>query len=209
MPLRPRKSGTQVALAHQAATHPTTIKGTEFDVTGKRAARMYLFHGYVEAASDADEGSFLIQIKPEIKGSESDEHWTTLASQLSAGTTPDTEALTATEPAAETSLAVDSTTGFVAGDNVYIQDAGTLADSEWGHLESIVADTSLELLDGLTTAKDDSDVAWNDATIVSVLVDLTGVGGLRVVWAHEGSTGANGHVKALVVFDDGEAQAGT
>ena len=110
--------------------------------------------------------------------------------------------MTATEPIGETVLAVVATAGFVATDLLYIQDTGTLADSEWARCQEIVANTSINLIDGLTTQKDSADVIWNDANVWAAQLDLTAVTRLRVVFQHEGTTGANVHVKALMVTGD-------
>ena len=123
---------------------------------------------------------------------------------MNAGT-PDDEVLTAIEPAAETVLAVAATAGFAAGDVVYIQDIDTLANSEWGRLQEIVTNTSIDLIDGLTNEKSTAGSgckAFNDATVQSMYVDLTGITRLRVVFQHEGATGANVHVKAIMVTGD-------
>lgn len=99
-------------------------------------------------------------------------------------------------------LAVAATAGFLAYDVLYIQDTGTLANSEWARCQEIVANTSINLVDGLTNAKDSSDVIWNDADIWAIDVDLTALTRLRVVFQHEGAVGANCHVKALMVTAD-------
>ena len=77
-----------------------------------------------------------------------------------------------------------------------------MADSEWAKCEQIVTDTSIDLIDGLTTGKDSADVIWNDADVITVQIDISGVTRLRVVFQHEGATGANAHVKALMVTGD-------
>ena len=105
--------------------------------------------------------------------------------------------MTATEPIGETTLAVASTTGFAVDDVLYIQDTTTLADSEWARLKTFVANTNIQLIDGLTVQKDSADVIWNDARVWVVPLDLNGIESYRVVWTHEGATGANGHVKVL------------
>jgi hypothetical protein len=185
-------------LAHQTAVHPTTIVGSAVSCIGYKKATLFLYHGYVEATADTNAGSFLVQVRPEAYASTVNEHWITLGSAYAAaGGTPDTEAMTATEPAGETVLACASTTGFAVGDLLYIQDAGTLADSEWARLRKFTADTNITLVDGLVTGKDSSDVIWNDASLDVVELDVTGYEAFRVVWTHEGATGANGHVKAL------------
>lgn len=190
--------GTDI-LTHQAVTHPDTVKGSAQDVSTKLAATLFLFHASVEAAANTNAGSFLVQVSGASSG---DEDWATVYNFTATVSTADTEAMTATEPATETVLAVASTTGFVAGDILYIQDTGTLANSEWARCQEIVTNTSINLIDGLTNQKDSADVIWNDADVFVCQLDLTAVSRLRVVFTHEGATGANCHVKALMVTGD-------
>lgn len=193
-----KTQGTTI-LTHQAVTHPDTVKGSAQDVSTKLSATIFMYHALVEAASNANSGSFLVQTTPISSG---DEDWLTIAQYTANTGTADTEAMTATEPVAETVLAVASTTGFVAGDLLYIQDTGTLADSEFALCQEIVTNTSINLVDGLTVQKDSSDVIWNDANRFVCQLDLSAVGRLRVIFMHEGATGANCHVKALMVTGD-------
>lgn len=186
-------------LSHQAITHPDTVKGNSTDVSTKLAATVACYHASVEATANTNPGSFYIQVSGTDSG---DEDWFSVAAFTAQATTADTENMTASEPQGETVLAVASTTGFVAGDLLYIQDTGTLADSEWGRCKEIVANTSIDLIDGLTNAKDSSDVIWNDAEIFVAQIDLTAIKRLRVVFQHEGATGANVHVKALMITGD-------
>jgi hypothetical protein len=110
--------------------------------------------------------------------------------------------MTATEPAAETVLAVADDDGFVALDDIYIQDTGTLANSEWAKVQEVVTDTSITITDGLTTEKDSSDVLWGSAQRFTHNLDLFAVGRLRVIFMHEGAAGANMHVRATMVTCD-------
>lgn len=200
----PVKTDSVEILAHQAAVHPTTIVGSAIDCRTKRAAVLFLYHGYVEATADTNPGKFLVQVRPDAGDGSVTEHWQTVVELPAKGTTPDTEAMTATEPAGETVLACASTTGFAVEDELYIQDTGTLADSEWAKCKTFVANTSINLIDGLTTQKDSSDVIWNDASKFIVALNLNGIESFRVVWQHEGATGANGHVKALAITHDSD-----
>ena len=186
-------------LAHQAVTHPDTVKGSAQDVSTKLAATIILFHASVEAVANTNPGKFLVQISGSASG---DEDWATIDEFDATISTADTEAMTDTEPTGETSLAVASTTGFVANDILYIQDTGVLADSEWARCQDIVTDTSIDLIDGLTNAKDSSDVIWNDADVFTCQIDLTAVTRVRVVFQHEGAAGANCHVKGLLITGD-------
>lgn len=202
--ITPNKTDSVAVLAHQAATHPTTIVGSAIDCRTKRQAVLFLYHGYVESTADTNPGSFLVQVRPDAGDGTVAENWITVAELSAAGTTPDTEAMTATEPAGETTLAVASTSGFAVGDELYIQDTGTLEDSEWARLKTLTTNTNIQLIDGLTNQKDSSDVIWNDARKWVVTLDLDGIESFRVVWTHEGATGANGHVKALAITYDSD-----
>ena len=203
----PNKTDSVEVLAHQAAAHPITIVGSAISCLTKRAAIIHLYHGYIEAAADTNPGKFKVQVRPDAGDGSANEHWITVAEFAAKGTTPDTEAMTATEPIGEKVLAVASTTGFVAEDLLYIQDTTTLADSEWAECQEIVGNTSIDLVDGLTTGKDDADVIYNDASKFVCALDLNGMESFRVIWSHEGATGANGHVKALAITYDSDNSA--
>lgn len=202
--ITPNKTDSVEVLAHQAATHPTTIVGSAIDCRTKRAATIFLFHGYVEATADTNPGKFLVQVRPDDGQGSVTENWVTVVELSAKGTTPDTEAMTATEPVGETTLACASTTGFAVEDELYIQDTNTLADSEWAKCKTFVANTNIQLIDGLTVQKDNADVIWNDASKWVVSLDLNGIESFRVVWTHEGTTGANGHVKAMAITYDSD-----
>lgn len=200
---RIKKTNLVTVLSHQEVTHPTTVVGSAIDVSLARRATVFLYHGYVEATADTNPGSFLIQMRPEAADSTVKEHWLTHTTKTAGGTTPDTEALTATEPVGETVLACASTTGFAVSDKLYIQNASTAA-SEWALLRKFAANTSVTLTDGLANDQDTSSVIWNDANVWIVELDVTAIDAIRVVWQHEGATGANGHIKALAVLHDGD-----
>jgi len=195
----PSKTQGIAVLAHTAITHPDTLVGSSQDVTTKTGGSILLYHASVEATANTNPGRFIIQTSGSASGNED---WVDEYEALADEGTADTEAMTATEPAGETVLAVSSTAGFAAVDKLYIQDTGTVADSEWGKCKEIVANTSIDLVDGLTNAKDSSDVVWNNADTWNIPVDFTGAGRVRVLFMHEGATGANCHVKALMVTTD-------
>ena len=188
-----------VALAHQAVTHPNTVVGSALDVSTKLAATLLLFHASVEAAANTNPGKFLVQVSGASSGNED---WVTVYEFNATVSTADTEAMTDTEPVGETALAVASTAGFVANDLLYIQDTGTVADGEWARCREIVTDTSINIVDGLTNAKDSSDVIWNDADMFTCQLDLTSITRIRVIFQSEGATSVNCHIKAQAVFGD-------
>jgi hypothetical protein len=201
--ITPNKTDSVDLITHQAATHPTTLVGTSIDASTKRAATLFLFHGYVEATADTNPGKFLVQVRPDNGSGAVNEHWITVAEFAAKGTTPDTENMTATEPIGETVMAVASTTGFLAEDELYIQNT-TLANSEWAKCRTFASNTSITLIDGLTVQQTNTSVIWNDASKFVLWLDLNGIESFRVVWTHEGTTGANAHIKALAVTYDSD-----
>lgn len=198
-----KTAGTSL-LTHQAVTHPDTVRGSAVDVSTKIGATVFIYHASVEAAANTNPGVFRIEGSAVASG---DEDWTPLYQMTATVSTADTEAMTATEPAGETVLACASTTGFLAYDLLYIQDTTTLADSEWARCQEIVTNTSINLVDGLTTGKDNADVIWNDADMWAIYIDLSAITRIRVVFQHEGTTGANCHVKAQMVTLDSASTA--
>lgn len=187
-----------VVIAHQAVTHPGTVVGSAQDVTTKFAANITLFHASIEATANTNPGKFLIQTSAAASGNED---WGTVYELDATISTTSTENMTATENAGETVLAVSSTAGFASYDKLYIQHT-TLANSEWGVCQEIVTDTSINLVDGLTNGQTSSSIIWNDANVWTCGLDLTGIGRIRVIFMHEGVTGANCHIKVLMTTGD-------
>jgi hypothetical protein len=159
-----------------------------------------MYAGFIQAAANTNPGSFIVQVSGASSG---DEDWVDVATfTLSETGTPADEGMTATEASGETVLAVTLTAGFAALDDIYILDASVLAASEWAKIEQIVTDTTIDITDGLTTGKDSADTIFGSAERFSVYLDLTAVGRLRVIFMHEGGTGADMHVKAMMVTGD-------
>jgi len=188
-------SGIEI-LAHQAVEHPATVKGNEYDVTEYTHITFGLFHASVEATANTNPGKFQIQVSCAGGGCED---WMTVYEFDATISTADTEAMLATEPVGETDLSVAATADFVANDVLYIQDASVVADSEWGRCQEIVTDTTINLVDGLANAKDSADVIWNDADQFACSLDVSTIGRIRVLFMHEGATGANCHIKCMAI----------
>lgn len=201
----PNKTDSVVVLAHQTAVHPVTIVGSSIAALTKIGVTIFMYHGYVEAAADTNPGKFKVQIRPDAGDGSVNEHWVTVAEYVVKGTTPDDEVMTAIEAAGVKILAVAATAGFVAEDELYIQDIDTLADSEWAECQEIVTNTSIDILDGLTNEKSTAGSGckiFNDAARFSCFLSLNANESYRVIWSHEGGTGANGHIKALAITHD-------
>jgi len=191
--------GTSV-IAHQSVTHPGTVVGSAQDVSTAIAVRFFLDHALVEVEVNTDPASWLIEGSAAESGNE---EWYTLQEiLLTEAGTPATEVLTATEPSGETVLAVASTVDFAELDIIYIQDAGTLADSEWSRVQEVVSNTSIDILDGLTTGKDSSDTVWGQAERNVVPLNVETITRVRIVFMHEGPAGANAHIRATMTVED-------
>ena len=184
-----------VTISHQHLTHPQSVEGTAVSVASALSATITLRHGFIEAAANTNPGTFRIFGSPNAN---TDESWHHILDIDVFDGTPASEALTATEPVAETVLACASTTGFVAKDLIYVQDAGAAADSEWHSVDLIVANTNVTIMMGLTNQKDSSDFIFSDAQNFQVEIDCAGWSRLRVDFSHEGATGANCAVEGFI-----------
>ena len=188
-----------VLLTHQAVTHPATIKGGAVNVSTFFACDIAMYHAMVEAISNANPAEWLIQYSLETSG---DDTWFTRATFTVNTGTPATELLSGTEAIGQTVLEVASTTGFVQGAQVYVQDASVPGDGQWGLLDSVVTNTSLTLIDGLKVAKDSSDIVWDNANILNFHDDILSVMRLRILFRTQGAAAVNSHVMALLVTAD-------
>ena len=172
-------------IAHQRVTHPNSVYGAARTTTDMLYALINIHHGFRQAGANTNPGSFYVQVRLEAK----DDQWTTVAQFTTTSATTVTEALTAVEPLGETVLAVASTAGFAANDYIYVDDATADTDDEWHQLDVIVANTSLNLIDGLVAAKAIGDDAFSDAEHFSIRLNLAGVAQYRVIYKHEGAVG--------------------
>lgn len=185
-----------VTLSHQGVTHPNSVEGTAVSVASYLSCLIVMWHAIVEGTTNTNPGTFRIFGSLDATN---DEDWFHILDIDVSSANPATEAMTATEPTGETVLAVASTTGFAAKDHIYIEDVGTLADSEWHTVDRIVANTSIDIMMGLTNQKDSLDVIWGSAQQLRVSLDCSGLSRLRVDFSHEGAAGANCHIKAEIM----------
>ena len=109
-------------------------------------------------------------------------HWVDL---MPLGFVPTTlsedQALMATEPAAETVIAVSSTTNLAVGDLILIKDTIAEADSEFSEIVVVTTDSSVTLMDGLEIGKDSSDTIYDRAKRFHGSVSLKDVEAVRLV----------------------------
>ena len=180
-------------ISHQGVTNPESIKGTAVDVRTFLDCLVVCRHAYIEALDPGGiEPTFHIMASLDQSASPPADSWFKVVSfkATDPGAAPATEAMTATEPVAEVVMAVASTTGFAAGDEIYIRDTTTEADSEWHQVDKIVANTSIDIVEGLVTQKDSADVIWGSAQAIRVAIPGN-VGHVNVYYSNEGASAPN------------------
>lgn len=176
------------AITHQHVTHPNSVlDGAVVTPTaGAFFVEIEMSHGFIEAVANTNPGSFLIQTTKEASLNDG---WKTKQRFTVTNATPATESPSATEGVGQTQIGVASEAGFAALDHIYFQD-GTLADSEWHHVDRVSAG-NIFLVDGLDNEKLSSDAMFTDAESFSFRLYLDGVVRWRVIYSHEGAAGAN------------------
>lgn len=191
------QSATQTIISHQALTHPSMLEGTPVAVATYLSGVITVRIANVEVTANVTGVMVWIQGSFETTG---DDAWFNLITFSGGTTAAETEALTATEPVAETVIACASTTNLVVGDLIYIQDASVVADGEWHRIVKVVTNTSITIDYGLAVQKDSSDFIWTEADIFTAHIDCSGLKRVNVLVVHEAATGSNLHVLAEGVF---------
>ena len=192
------QSGIPITLITHAGS-PNWVKGTEIATTTDLSATCVMYHSSVEATANTNPGTFYVMTNPFDSGGDG---WAVHSSFTASATTASDQVLAGTETAGQTVLGIASTTGFVAGDKIYIQDANTISAGEWHRVVAVASNVSLTIADGLEVLKDTSDTIWNDVDTFTAQIDCSAVVRVRVDFQHFGATGANVHVYALWVTGD-------
>jgi len=190
------------AIAHQHVTHQNSVYGADIIASagftaGALWAYIHMFHGFTEAASNADPGSFYVQTS--LEGAGVDDAWANVAIFPATIVTPSDEALDAQEVAGTSVLAVTATAGFVANDLIYITDSSADNLSEWHQIDIIDTNVSINLVDDLDNQKEIGDTIFSDAEHFTFPLDLSGIAKWRVIFKHEGTTGANVAIRARFI----------
>lgn len=191
------QSATQTIIAHAALTHPNMAEGTPVAVATYLSGVITIKIANVETTANATGVMAWIQGSFETTG---DDAWFDLVKLDGSKTAAETEAMTATEPVGETSLACASTTNLVVGDWIYVQDASVVADGEWCKIVKVVTNTSITIAYGLANQKDSSDFIWTEADVRSTYINCEGLKRMNVLIVHESATGSNLHVLAEGIF---------
>jgi hypothetical protein len=191
------QSATQTIISHQALTHPAMVEGTPVAVATYLSGVITVKLANVEATANATGVMVWIQGSFETTG---DDAWFDLVTFDGTTTVAETEALTATEPVAETVIACASTTNLTVGDWIYLQDASVVADGEWHKIAKVVTNTSITIDYGLAVQKDSSDFIWTEADVFTAYINCEALKRVNVLVVHEAATGSNLHVLAEGVF---------
>lgn len=184
-------------LTRTAVTHPDTVEGTATAVTADDSVLVTCYWSSIEATANTNAGSFLIQCSGSASG---DDDWATVAEIGTPTGTAGSEVLSNDSESGPV-LEVASTTGFAAGEWLYARDVNVEANSGWRYIDKIVTNTSVDVLDALTTplnGSTDNDILWSDAQVTPMVIDVSTWQRIRVVYSHEGATGANSVVEATM-----------
>ena len=194
------KTGVDL-ITHQAATHPTSIIGGQKLIPTEISAFIVCYLGYVEGSGTANTNppSFLIQGHPE-EGTNVD-GWATLVKFTSAITTVEGEAISSI-------LTNDTTTSVVhsftetrnEGKPLYFQDTASVTNGEWHYCQDILDTTSVFTFDNPTGSPPLDNVF--DAEIFNLNLDISAIKRIRVIFHHNGATGADAEVFVRMVTAD-------
>lgn len=167
--------GTSV-LSLQSVAASTVLLSSAVDVSTKLAATLFIHFG--RRSATAAGAGVNIRIEASAKSS-GDGYWFPLAIFTTAFAAVEAEAVSGTVSSGTNVITVASTTNLAAGDIIFI-DNGTIANSEWGRVKSIVANTSVTIEDNLVNAQTGATM-YDSAEMYACQLDLTGISRIRVV----------------------------
>lgn len=197
----PSKGSKVVVIGQRAVTHPSTVVSTVQSVTTALEVTLILSQGFVEVAVNTDPARWFIDTSVADSG---DDDWSTLQEiLLTEDGTPADEAISGIEAIGSKAIEVVATTGFSNTGLIYIQDTGVVADGEWRRVEKLTTGpVAINLIAGLTKAKDSSDIIFGQAEIIAVTFNVESKVRYRVIYSHEGAAGANTHIKVAARIEE-------
>lgn len=143
-------SGTLLALQSVAAS--SVVVGSAVDVSTKMGGLAYVRFGRRSATAAGAGANIRLEASFATSG---DNTWFPFAVFTTAFAACEAEAVSGTVSSGTNVITVASTTNLTAGDIIFI-DNGTIANSEWGRIKSIVANTSVTIEDNLVNAQTSS-----------------------------------------------------
>jgi len=186
----------QGLIGHQAATHPTSIVGAQVLIPDEISAYIVCYLGYVEAVSNTNPPSFLIQGHPE-EGTNKD-GWATLVKFTSGITLPLGVSITSISGNDTTTATHTFTETRNEGKPLYFKDDGAVTNGEWHYCQDIPDTTSIFTFDNPASTLDDV----FDAEIFSLNLEISALKRIRAIFHHNGGTGADAEVFVRMVTAD-------
>jgi hypothetical protein len=172
----PTKTGGNSIITLQSVAASSVLVSSAVDVSTKWKASLNVFFGRRSATAAGAGVNIYIEGSTFASG---DDNWTTLAQYTTGFAAAEAEAVTGTVAAGATVITCASTTNLTAQDYIYI-DNGTIANSEWRRIKSIVAATSVTVIDALTNAQTSSTM-YDSAETYNADLDLSSIMRIRVV----------------------------
>lgn len=181
---------TFIAHAHYVNATNWTVVGTADDVRSYLSAVIYIDHAPIEDATANDPG-IIYEIQVNHDDAAGDEYWRTILTVAASPTASTMETLDGAAASGQKVVPTLATGDAAIGDVVYILDNDGAAGSEWAQVASIIAATSLTMVDNLTNAFVTTD---DDVMILGVErwvlgIELDGIAHLRVVCFNGDDTG--------------------
>lgn len=136
-------------LALQSVAASSVAVGSAVDVSTKLGGLIYVRFGRRSATAAGAGANIRLEVSYAASG---DNTWFPFAQFTTAFAACEPEAVSGTVSAGTNVITVASTTNLTAGDLIYI-DNGTIANSEWGRIKSIVSNTSVTIEDNLVNAQ--------------------------------------------------------
>jgi len=167
--------GTSV-ISLQSVAASSVLISSAVSIASKLAATLFIHFG--RRSATAAGAGVNIRIEGSSKSS-GDGHWYPLAVLTTQFAACESEAVSGTVLSAQNVITVASTTNLSAGDIIYI-DNGTIANSEWHRIKSIVTNTSVTVEDNLVNAQTGATV-YDSAEMYAIQLDLSALSRLRIV----------------------------
>lgn len=191
-----KTQGTSVLALQSVASGAVLISSAQ-DVSTKIAVTLFIHFGRRAATALTVGAQIRIEASSKASG---DGHWYPLFIYTTDIAAASDQAVNGTCNSGQAVIPMTDTTGFVAGDIIYI-DNGTIGNSEWGRIKSIVGNTSVTIEDNLVNAQTGATVYDQAQIFRAVDINCRAIGRLRVVVDNTG-TGQAIAVEADMVSAD-------
>lgn len=170
-------STTTTSLAAIASVAASSVAiSSELNIATILGGNLSIRFGRRSATAAGAGVNFRCDYSPQTSGNDS---WVSFPLFVSAFAACEAEAVSGTVGSGTNVITVASTTNLAAGDIIFI-DNTTIANSEWGRIKSIVANTSVTIEDNLTNAQTGATL-YDAAEIYTPVLILPGYKRLRIV----------------------------